>query len=154
MAQLILAVHSGIHDAGAAVFEGYSVKAAVQLERLTRFKGDGRCYPDRSIDEVLTIAGAERRDVDVVTLGRAELPTRFYRNIRGVRWLREQYRQLVEGNDRRYMMREHYRYHTARTDDIFDIDKFKRGGGFRQDTLVHFYNHHEAHALPCVFYRT
>ena len=47
MSQLILAVHTGAHDAAAAVFEDYSLKAAVQLERLTRHKGDGRTHPDR-----------------------------------------------------------------------------------------------------------
>jgi carbamoyltransferase len=35
MPQLILGVHSGSHDAAAAVFEDYSLKAAVHLERLT-----------------------------------------------------------------------------------------------------------------------
>src|SRR5215831_12729327 len=53
MSQLILTVHTGIHDAAAAVFEDYSLRAAVQLERLTRHKGDGRHYPDLCIDEVL-----------------------------------------------------------------------------------------------------
>jgi predicted NodU family carbamoyl transferase len=35
MPQLILGVHSGSPDAAAAVFEDYSLKAAVHLERLT-----------------------------------------------------------------------------------------------------------------------
>ena len=46
MSQLILSVHSGAHDAGAALFEDYRVLAAVQLERLTRHKCDGREHPD------------------------------------------------------------------------------------------------------------
>jgi carbamoyltransferase len=41
MTQLILGVHSGSHDAAAAIFEDYLLKAAVHLERLTRLKGDG-----------------------------------------------------------------------------------------------------------------
>ena len=53
MAQLILSVHTGSHDAVAAVFEDYAVRGAVQLERLTRQKGDGRFHPDLAIDEVL-----------------------------------------------------------------------------------------------------
>jgi predicted NodU family carbamoyl transferase len=36
MSQLILTAHTGIHDAGAALFEDYNLLAAVQLERLTR----------------------------------------------------------------------------------------------------------------------
>jgi carbamoyltransferase len=152
MSQLILTVHTGMHDAGAALFEDYSLRAAVQLERLTRYKGDGRQYPDLCIDEVLAIAGATRKDVDVVGASRCEFPTEFYRVIRGVRWLREQYRKHVEKNTRRYMVREFLRYNTARIDDIFDVAKFRRAGGFRDDAKVYFYNHHEAHALAALFY--
>jgi carbamoyltransferase len=46
MAQLILTAHSGSHDAGAALFEDYNRLAAVRLERLTRYKCDGREHPD------------------------------------------------------------------------------------------------------------
>jgi carbamoyltransferase len=152
MPQLILTVHTGMHDAGAALFEDYELRAAVQLERLTRRKSDGSEYPDRCIDEVLAIAGATRSDVDVLGVSRCELPTEFYRNIRGVRWVREKYRRYVEGNTRRYMVRELLRYNTARIDDIFNVDKFRQASGFRDGVRVDFYNHHEAHALPSLFY--
>jgi carbamoyltransferase len=115
MPQLILTAHSGSHDAGAAVFEDYQLLAAVQLERLTRFKCDGRERPDLAIDEVLSIIGKTRKDVDVAGFSRAD-PTIFYKNIRGVRWLREKYRKYVEKNTRRYMAREFLRYTTRRID--------------------------------------
>ena len=102
MSQLILGVHSGSHDAVAAIFQDYELRAAVQLERLTRRKSDGREHPDLAIDEVLSITGATRNEVDVVCFSRSEFPTEFYRNIRGVRWIREKYRKYVEGNNRRY----------------------------------------------------
>jgi carbamoyltransferase len=152
MSQLILTVHTGIHDAGAALFEDYELRAAVQLERLTRHKGDGRQYPDLCIDEVLAVAGASRKDVDVLGASRCEFPTEFYRNISGARWVREQYRKHVEKNTRRYMVGEFLRYNTARIDDIFDVAKFRRAGGFRDDARVYFYNHHESHALAALFY--
>jgi carbamoyltransferase len=152
MSELILSAHSGSHDAVAAVFVDYELRAAVQLERLTRRKSDGREHPDLAIDEVLSIAGATRRDVDVVCFSRAEFPTEFYRNIRGVRWLREQYRRHVEGNTRRYMPPEFLRYHTTKLDDIFNVAKFQRAGGFRDDAKTFFYNHHESHALAPLFY--
>jgi carbamoyltransferase len=60
VSQLILTIHTGMHDAGAALFEDYEMRAAVQLERLTRRKSDGSEYPDRCIDEVLAIADAKR----------------------------------------------------------------------------------------------
>ena len=152
MSQLILSAHSGSHDAVAAVFVDYELKAAVQLERLTRRKSDGREHPDLAIDEVLSIAGATRNDVDVVCFSRSEFPTIFYRNIRGVRWIREKYRKYVEGNTRRYMPPEFLRHHTTKIDDIFDVPKFRRAGGFRDDAAMFFYNHHESHALAPLFY--
>jgi carbamoyltransferase len=54
MSQLILTAHSGSHDASAALFENYNLLAAIQLERLTRYKCDGREHPDVAIDEVLS----------------------------------------------------------------------------------------------------
>jgi carbamoyltransferase len=152
MPQTILTIHTGMHDASAALFEDYDLRAAVQLERLTRHKGDGRSYPDLCIDEVLGIAGMTRKDVDVVGVSRCEFPTEFYRNIRGARWLREKYRQYVEHNTRRFMVGEFRRYNTPRVEDVFNVEKFRRAGGYRDGAKVHFYNHHEAHALAALFY--
>jgi len=152
MSQLILTAHSGIHDAGAALFEDYRLLAAVQLERLTRYKCDGREHPDLAIDEVLSIAGKARKDVDVAGFSRTEFPTVFYRNIRGARWIREKYRKYVEKRTRRYMPREFLRYDTSRIDDIFKVDKFRHASGFRDDAKVFFYNHHESHALAALFH--
>ena len=67
---LILGVHPGYHDATAVLTDDYKLRAAVQLERLTRRKIDGGRIPDEAIDECLSIAGASRSDVDVVVLGR------------------------------------------------------------------------------------
>jgi carbamoyltransferase len=152
MTQLILAVHPGIHDAAAAVLAGYEVKAAVSLERLTRVKGHGGVYPDAAIDEVLAIAGATRRDVDVIALSRANYPMRYFRHFRGWQWLREQYRTHVEGKTLRHVARETLRTGSARVEDFFDTEAFRRDGGFRADAAAYFYNHHLAHALPTLFY--
>ena len=151
MSELILALHTNFHDASAALFEDYELRAAVQLERLTRHKGDGRQHPDLAIDEVLAIAGATRRDVDAVALGRMLFPIEYFRNISGTRWLRWQYRKHVRGIERRHMMAEILRYHG--TDDaVFDAQEFRRASGLRADTRVFFYNHHESHALAPLFY--
>ncbi|MGA8819842.1 MAG: carbamoyltransferase C-terminal domain-containing protein [Xanthobacteraceae bacterium] len=152
MSQLILSAHSGSHDAVAAIFKDYDLIAAVQLERLTRHKGDGREHPDKAIDEVLSIAGATRADVDIVCFSRSEFPTIFYRNIRGVRWIREKYRKHVEGNTRRYMPPELLRYHTTNINDIFKVRKFMEAGGFRRGAEFYIYNHHQSHALTPLFY--
>jgi carbamoyltransferase len=152
MPQIILAVHPGSHDATAAVLADYDVKAAVSLERLTRVKGHGGVYPDAAIDEVLGIAGATRRDVDVIALSRGDYPARYFRHFRGWQWLREQYRTHIEGKTQRYVARETLRTRSARVEDFFDVAAFRRDGGFRDDARVYFYNHHLAHALPTLFY--
>jgi carbamoyltransferase len=152
MSQLILAVHTGIHDAAAAVLVDYDVKAAVQLERLTRFKGDGRTYPDLCIEELLDMVGATRRDVDVLALTRADFPVRYFHHFRGYRWIREHYRTYVQGKKTRFMPREARRTNTSRDTEYFDAASFRRDSGFRDDTVVYFYNHHMAHALPTLFY--
>jgi predicted NodU family carbamoyl transferase len=83
----VLTAHSGSHDAGAALFEDYNLRAAVQLERLTRYKCDGREHPDLAIDEVMSIASKTRK----MSAASAQ-PYRishdfFYKNIRGVYWI-------------------------------------------------------------------
>jgi predicted NodU family carbamoyl transferase len=50
------------------------------------------------------------------------------------------------------MPKEFLRYYTRNIDDIFKVDKFRRASGFRDDTKIVFYNHHEAHALAPLFY--
>ncbi|HWV44211.1 carbamoyltransferase C-terminal domain-containing protein [Pseudorhodoplanes sp.] len=151
MSQLILGVHSGSHDAAAAVFDGYELKAAVSLERLTRHKGDG-AYPDLAIDEVLSIAGVTRKDVDVVCHSRTLMPTKYFRQLSGFDWLKEQYRTHLRGKTRRQMMPELYRHGTADVDRFYDTAALLRDKGFRDGTRSFFYNHHEAHALPALFY--
>jgi len=152
MSRLILSTHSGFHDAAAAVFEDYSLKAAVQLERLTRVKGDGRTHPDLAIDEVLGIVGATRRDVDVVVYSRMALPTRYFSRLGGWRWLRQQYRSRVKHKTRIPIMPEMLRHQTAQIDTFFDIKAFQKDSGFRDAAAVFFSNHHLAHALPTLFY--
>jgi carbamoyltransferase len=151
MPELILAVHNGPHDAGAAVFIDYDLKAAVQLERLSRIKGDGG-FPGLSIDETLGIIGATRRDVDVLAISRCHYPARYFRHFRGWRWVREQWRTHVEGKKLRWMPRETVRANSPHVEDFFDVASMRRDCGLRDDAAIHFYNHHQAHALPALFY--
>src|SRR5271170_6076210 len=152
MSELILALHSGPHDSVAALFDDYDLKAAVQLERLTRVKGAGRQHPDLCIDEVLKIAGASRGDVDVISMSRTLLDSRYFRRLRGLRWLEEAVVRRSRGKILQYMTHEMRRYHSKDYDDLFDLAAFRRDGGFRPNTVLHFSNHHEAHAVPTLFY--
>src|ERR1700744_174837 len=152
MTQLILTMHTGFHDASVALFQDYKPLAAVQLERLTRIKGDGRDHPNLAIDEVLAIAGATRRDIDVVGLDRMLFLAAFYRKIRGTRWVHWQYRKYLQNEPRRDMTTEILRYQTSDADKIFDAPKFRKASGFRDDAIIYFYNHHESHALAPLFH--
>jgi carbamoyltransferase len=151
MSQLILAVHNGPHDAVAAVLTDYDLKAAIQLERLTRIKSDGG-YPYLSIDETLGMVGASRRDVDVLAVSRSDYPVEYFRHFHGWQWLREEWRTRVEGKKERWIPREAIRANKANVEDFFDIAALKRDLGLRDDAIVYFYNHHCAHALPALFY--
>jgi carbamoyltransferase len=151
MSQIILGVHSGPHDAAAALFEDYELKSAISLERLSRHKSDGRSHPDLSIDEILSIAGLTRRDVDVVTYSRSLFPTRYYKGAGG-NWLRDAIDTYIKGKTRRPMLPDIFHHHTSDIATFFDITAFHRDSGFRDDAVAHFYNHHEAHALPPLFY--
>ena len=152
MPELILAIHSGPHDSVAALFEDYDLKAAVQLERLTRIKGDGSKHPDACIDEVLAIAGATRADVDVISMSRTLLDVRYFRRVTGMRRLMELALRGSRGRNLQYMTHEMRHYHSRNLDDLFDLAAFRRDGGFRPGAALHFSNHHEAHALPALFY--
>ena len=152
MSELILAIHSGPHDSVAALFDDYDLKAAIQLERLTRIKGDGGVHPDACIDEVLAIAGATRADVDVVSMSRTLLDTRYFRHMRGMRWLGEQILRRSRGKALEYMTHEMRRYRSRDLENLFDLAAFRSDGGFRPGVKLHFSNHHEAHALPPLFY--
>ena len=151
MSELILALHSGPHDSVAALYDEYDLKAAVQLERLTRRKGDGGKHPEACIDEVLAIAGATRADVDVISMSRTFLDTKYFAHARPPVAERGDLRRR-RGRTLQYMTREMRHYRSRNFDDLFDLAAFRGDGGFRPDTKLHFSNHHEAHALPPLFY--
>ncbi len=152
MAELVVAIHSGPHDSVAALFDDYDLRAAVQLERLTRRKGDGGTHPDACIDEVLAIGGASRADVDVISMSRTLLDTKYFRHVRGLRWLEDEVLRRSRGKTLQYMTHEMRRYRSRNLEELFDFAAFRRDGGFRADTKLHFANHHEAHAVPALFY--
>jgi carbamoyltransferase len=76
----------------------------------------------------------------------------YFRHFRGWRWLREQWRTHVEGKELRWVPRETVRANSANVKDFFDVASLRRDCGLRDDAIVHFYNHHLAHALPTLFY--
>ncbi|MEA2995992.1 MAG: carbamoyltransferase, partial [Alphaproteobacteria bacterium] len=148
----ILAFHPGAHDSSAAVFDDYRLVAAVQEERLTRLKGSGEGVPWLAIDEVLRIAGWTRRDVDAIASTRAFYPAAY---------LRAPLHKEIDHAVRRWrgkepglreLWRECQRRRTTDTNAVFAAERFAELNGFRPDTRYFFANHHEAHALPALFF--
>ncbi|MDA0240618.1 MAG: hypothetical protein O3A84_11420 [Proteobacteria bacterium] len=144
----ILAIHFGIHDSAAALFEDYAMLAAVQRERLVRQKKAGGA-PQECIAEVLSIAGLRLENIDAVVFSRAEFTRHLYktdplRRIRDlVRGSRETTRDLST-----VMVK-------AGTDNPFDVlntEGVLRFFGLPSKASVFFSNHHFAHALPSLFY--
>lgn len=149
---LILGIYPGGHDANAALFDDYRMVAAVQLERLTRIKTDGGRVPDEAIEECLKIAGAGRRDVDVMMLGRNQYPSRYYAHLPWDRALESRVRRVVGKEKHKSMEREMARYRRTDSEAMFHTEAFLADQGLRPDVTLRFYNHHEAHALPCLFH--
>ena len=148
----ILAFNPGAHDASAAAFDDYKLVAAVGEERLTRRKGSGDGVPWLAIDEVLTIAGWRGIDVDAIATTREFFAPRYlhyppYKQIdyalRGL---------FGKAPKLRQMWRHCQRHGTASTLTLFNSKKFLKENGFRADAQVFFANHHEAHALPSLFF--
>jgi carbamoyltransferase len=148
MSQLIVGLHAGYHDCGAVVFEDYTLKAAVQLERLTRIKGDGSEFPYRCIDEVLSIVGAKHNDVDAVAVSRMYFPNYVFK----APWWWYPYRTYIRRKPVRGLATE-IRSSRARTpEDVIDPSRALQFIRLPEAQAIHFYDHHEAHALPALFY--
>jgi carbamoyltransferase len=150
--RLVLGIHAGSHDTAVALLEDYKIRAAVQLERLTRIKGDWSDFPDNCIDEVLSIAGADRKDIDAVAISRRYFPNEFFRHSGPVGKLAQFVRTHIRHKKTRSLSREIRVRHAAHVEDIFDSKAFLTRSGFRDNASILFYNHHEAHALPALFF--
>ncbi len=104
------------------------------------------------MDECLTIAGAERRDVDAVVLGRGAFPSRYYNHLPLDRELEARARRLVGKEKHKSMERELIRYGRIDSEGIFRADRFLDALGLAPGIPLRFFNHHEAHALPALFH--
>jgi carbamoyltransferase len=149
---LILGLHSGYHDASAALFDDYRMVAAVALERLTRRKIDGGRIPVEAMEEVLAIAGADRRDVAAVVLGRGAFPMRYFTHLPAHRALERAARAAVGREKHKAMEVECVRYRRADSEAMFDAARFLADLGLPPGIPLRFFNHHLAHALPALFH--
>jgi carbamoyltransferase len=149
---LILGVHPGYHDACAALYDDYRLVAAVAQERMTRRKIDGGRVPTEAIDECLAIAGAKRKDVGALVLGRGAFPARFYSHFPFDRALEARVRRLFGKEKHKSMERECVRYRRSDSEAMFRAGDFLGALDLPASIPVRFFNHHEAHALPTLFH--
>jgi carbamoyltransferase len=150
---LILSLHHGAHDSSAALFDDYTVLAAVAEERMNRVKCSGG-FPERAMAEVLRIAGVERRDIDVAVCSRTFFLRRYFTHWNAREKLRETLRKFAGGRyeKTREMSIVLGKDPSRSAYDVFDTQTFVADLGLRSDVRVFFSNHHLSHALPALFF--
>ena len=131
----------------------HDLLAAVQLERLTRKKGDGGGggIPEPCIEEVLGIAGVQKRDIGALVLSRASYPGRYYRT-KGLGPARGLARRLASGSKMRDMSNELFKRQIVDARTIFNTDTLLADLELPAAIPVFFSNHHMAHALSAFFH--
>jgi carbamoyltransferase len=147
---LILSLHAGPHDSSAALFDDYTILAAVAEERMNRVKGSGG-FPEHSLAEVLRIAGVERRAIDVLVCTRGFFRRRYFTHWRPQEKLREGLRRLT-GREKTREMNVVVGKLGRSAYEVFDAGAFLADLGLRPDTRLYFSNHHFSHALPSLFF--
>lgn len=147
----IISIISGPHDTTAAVFKDYKIQTALQKERITRRKGDGR-FSSELVAEVLDIANMNAADIDVVALSIGSLfPVKYLKSCGVFGKLRMKLMALEHDKqkDLSYFVRK---VKDQSPELAFDKQRFLRDFGFKPDTEIFFFNHHFSHALSAFFY--
>ena len=154
---IILGIHAGQHEASATLFDDYRVLGAVQMERLNRIKGAG-VLPNEwawpCVDEVLSMQGLTRQNVDAVALTRSALPQVYYFKMR-TPWRRLAMLakpEILQKRPHRLLVEALRKKHVADPDLVFAATDFLIDHGFRQNVRIHWSNHHFCHALPGLFF--
>lgn len=148
---IILSLHTGYHDGTAALMDGYELVAAIQLERLTRKKGDGGGIPEAAMDEVLSIAGLSRKDVDVVVLSRASFPARYFK-ANALKSAEYAFHKIIGHEKLKDMCSQMQAREEADPAKLFREEMFRADFGFKEGVKIAYSNHHMAHALSALFY--
>lgn len=146
---LFLSIHFG-HDASAVIAEDYKILAAVQLERLTRLKGDGAWERlPLAIDEALRIAGKDKSAVDVLCVSRVKFPIKYHRYNNP---LKNVFYRLLKPKKKQVLSNRYKKQPTVDYRPVFYADKLVADLGLPPTTQFFDYGHHTAHALSALFY--
>lgn len=143
---LVLGVHSGWADAGAAVFDDYAMLAAVPLARLTGMPRDGGRLPIEAIVECLDIAGLRADEIGALCLSQGVFPGRYYNHLSLPRRLGRGLRQLF-GRDTPISLSDEMRRHGQAASALLNLPVLLDDLGLNRNIAVHVYRDHAAQSL-------
>ena len=89
-------MHAGFHEGSVAVFEDCSLKGAVQLERLTRASSATGAFIPMLQSTRSLAPWAPRAVVAMSWRIPHRFPGKYFKGIRGLRWLHQQYHSSTQ----------------------------------------------------------
>lgn len=145
---LVLGVHSGWQDAGAAVFDGARLLAAVPLARLSGVSRDGGRLPVEAIGECLDIARLRAGDIAGLALSQGLFPGRHFRALSLPRRVGRGLRSLL-GRDTPISLPDEARKHrrSSAPESLLDLGLLAGDLGLNRHVLTRLYDRHEAYAM-------
>lgn len=147
---LILGIHSGWQDAGAALFDGYRPLAAMPLARLTGIAHDGGRVPIEAVAECLAIAGARHTDIGAVAFSEGVFPGRYFIGLPLRHRLRRGLSALL-GRDAPASLAEQAALAKRDAATLIDTAALLGDLGLNRNIPVHFYTHGGALSLLPLF---
>lgn len=144
---LVLGVHSGWADAGAAVFDGSSLLAAVPLARLSGVSRDGGRLPIEAIGECLDIAQVRAGDIAGLALSQGLFPGRYFRALSLPRRVGRGLRSLL-GRDTPISLPDEARKHQrSNPESLLDLGLLAGDLGLNRHVQARLYGRHESYAM-------
>lgn len=144
---LVLGVHSGWQDAGAALFDGSRLLAAVPLARLSGVARDGGRLPVEAIGECLDIANLRPGDVAGLALSQGLFPGRHFRALSLPRRVGRSLRSLLGRDTPISLPDEARRHHRSAPETLLDFGLLAGDLGLNRHVRTKLYARHEAYAL-------
>lgn len=145
---LVLGVHSGWQDAGAALFDDAKLLAAVPLARLSGVSRDGGRLPVEAIGECLDIAKIRAGDIAGLALSQGLFPGRHFRALSLPRRVGRGLRSLL-GRDTPISLPDEARKHrkSAAPESLLDLGLLAGDLGLNRHVQTRLYSRHESYAL-------
>lgn len=149
---LVLGVHSGWQDAGAALFDDYELIAAVPQARLTGVARDGGRLPWEAVRECLAIADLQPGAVGALALSHGVFPSRYFTGLPLGRRVGRGLRALFGRETPTSLAAECRRSGRRDAEAMIDTAALLADLGLNRNIPVRFYSQHAAHALLPLFH--